>query len=375
MRYKYTRHLNDLKDLKHIEWFVNYCDSYEFQTEAVRFVLEGLKKKIRNKNIYYSEIVQDYETLIHHFNNDPYNYMYETSGEKPECQIFSDKRTHYFVTIQDKEGTEFRVPYKYIVENSMEHDVYSAQKVFDKEMADHQGHALENFEAVRKKCMEYWKDGGVESALNRYATVGNGKGYKIPQLILFYVLFNMLLFGLLHLTQIFGMLFHLTDAFDGGMYSVMAIFPASPLVGWICLGFTVYFIVLDVFYTYGLFYILTINEKYKRILKYHNKFYGLYQKFVADYNKCMQGITSDVITKQNNRKKVYLPLLEMAKKRYNFMVKKKVKENGVTKETTEIESILVPKKIFYSQPIQKRLIWILIVFVVTQGISVLRLFY
>jgi hypothetical protein len=89
----------------------------------------------------------------------------------------------------------------------------------------------------------------------------------------------------------------------------------------------------------------------------------------------MQGITSDVITKQNNRKKVYLPLLEMAKKRYNFMVKKKVKENGVTKETTEIESILVPKKIFYSQPIQKRLIWILIVFVVTQGISVLRLFY
>jgi len=375
MRYKYTRHLNDLKDLKHIEWFVSYCDSYEFQTEAVRCILEGLKKKIHNKNIYYSEIVEDYNILLEHFDNDPYNYMYETSGEKPRCQIFSGKRTFYFVTVQDKEGTEYRVAYQYLVENPTEHDLNKYGKEFEKEMKGHQEHALESFAAIRKKCMEYWKEGGVEAALKRYASVANGKAYKIPQTVGFYVLYNMMLFVILYLTQFFGVLFHLSQLFGYGPYSLEEVFPGSPIVGLVVLGFTVYFIVLDVYYTYGVFYILTTNEKYKRILKHHNKLYVLYQKFVADYNNCMQGITSDVIIKQNNRKKVYLPLLEMARKRYNFMVKKKIKENGETKETTEIESILVPKKIFYKQPIHKRLIWILILLVVAQGITRLILFY
>ena len=51
MDYKYTRYLNDLNDLKHIEWFVNHSDEYEFHSSETKEILGCLKKNITKKNV------------------------------------------------------------------------------------------------------------------------------------------------------------------------------------------------------------------------------------------------------------------------------------------------------------------------------------
>ena len=49
MRYKYKRFLNDLKDLKHIEWVWEHREEYEFTSAESKAILDSLGQKICKK--------------------------------------------------------------------------------------------------------------------------------------------------------------------------------------------------------------------------------------------------------------------------------------------------------------------------------------
>jgi hypothetical protein len=44
MKYLYEESLNGLKDLKHIEWFLNHHSDYEFKTYLIPYYIKYRKK-------------------------------------------------------------------------------------------------------------------------------------------------------------------------------------------------------------------------------------------------------------------------------------------------------------------------------------------
>ena len=117
MEYKYYLHSTDLKDLKHIEWFVLHIDEYSLQGEKSRKIFDRLKVNIHQKNIFYSDIVSDYEELVSLFNNDPYEYAFDLSGTSSQKEVQTDRINNYFIEVCDSEGTKCMVPYGYAADN------------------------------------------------------------------------------------------------------------------------------------------------------------------------------------------------------------------------------------------------------------------
>ena len=111
-----------------------------------------------------------------------------------------------------------------------------------------------------------------------------------------------------------------------------------------------------------------MKQKYTKIVQYHKKVGNHLDDVAEDYQQCKQIITENQLVKRKNREKHYIPLLELTNRRYNFMLEQKVTENGQVFKKKVIESIYVPKKTFYKQPIKKRLLWITILLVFVQAI-------
>ena len=374
MDYKYTRHLNDLNDLKHIEWFINHSDQYEFHSSEAKEILERLKKNITKKNVLYSLIVKDYEELVKRFNNDPYDYTFDISdAENKEVQ--SSYYRNYFVKVQDKEKKWYNVPYGYIVDNPSKHNSSAITAKFNNAMTKYKNSAIGNFNAIYQHYFEYMRDGGVEAALKRYEGIHNGKDYHLFNRCVLYVFYNMLLLILLMETQFFQILLHFWQFWSekaGDLYSAVNVFSGHKYLGTIAVLFVIYFIVLDVVYTYGICYCIYMNGKYKAVKKYHDGVLQLYTKFNEDYEKCKNGISGNILSRIKNRDSVYIPLIEKTNRRYNFMVEKTVVTGEGKEQTKEkkivLQPVTVPWKSYYKRPITSRTIWILILLVFVHSI-------
>lgn len=374
MDYKYTRHLNDLNDLKHIEWFINHSDQYEFHSSEAKEILERLKKNITKKNVLYSLIVKDYEELVKRFNNDPYDYTFDISdAENKEVQ--SSYYRNYFVKVQDKEKKWYNVPYGYIVDNPSKHNSSAITAKFNNAMTKCKNSAIGNFNAIYQHYFEYMRDGGVEAALKRYEGIHNGKDYHLFNRCVLYVFYNMLLLILLMETQFFQILLHFWQFWSekaGDLYSAVNVFSGHKYLGTIAVLFVIYFIVLDVVYTYGICYCIYMNGKYKAVKKYHGGVLQLYTKFNEDYEKCKNGISGNILSRIKNRDSVYIPLIEKTNRRYNFMVEKTVVTGEGKEQTKEkkivLQPVTVPWKSYYKRPITSRTIWILILLVFVHSI-------
>lgn len=374
MDYKYTRHLNDLNDLKHIEWFINHSDQYEFHSSEAKEILERLKKNITKKNVLYSLIVKDYEELVKRFNNDPYDYTFDISdAENKEVQ--SSYYRNYFVKVQDKEKKWYNVPYGYIVDNPSKHNSSAITAKFNNAMTKCKNSAIGNFNAIYQHYFEYMRDGGVEAALKRYEGIHNGKDYHLFNRCVLYVFYNMLLLILLMETQFFQILLHFWQFWSekaGDLYSAVNVFSGHKYLGTIAVLFVIYFIVLDVVYTYGICYCIYMNGKYKAVKKYHDGVLQLYTKFNEDYEKCKNGISGNILSRIKNRDSVYIPLIEKTNRRYNFMVEKTVVTGEGKEQTKEkkivLQPVTVPWKSYYKRPITSRTIWILILLVFVHSI-------
>lgn len=368
MRYKYKRFLNDLKDLKHIEWFWEHRNEYEFTSTESNVILKNLGQKIGKKNIYYAEIVRDYEKLVGLFENDPYNYVYDTSGKKENKPIQSDRYHNYFIEIQDKAGDSYPVPYQYVVENSIEHDLRKSALSFQSIMRTHRANASNNLNAILQKYYEYWTNSGVESAIKRFESVGYGKNYQIPKMMALYVLYNIILFTILSELQFVraildvGSLFSMSDLYAEHYFS------GHLLLGIVAMVCTGYFIYLDVIYTYGIYYLVYIKDKYKQVLKYHTKTAVHYEETLRDYKECQKGISGDFLDKRKNREKHYIRLLEMSQRRYDFTAVCKEKKDGKIQKIRRVESILVPKELFYKKTLGKSVVWITVFLIMVQAI-------
>lgn len=371
MGYKYTKYLNDLNDLKHIEWFVNHSDEYEFHSSETKEVLERLKKNITKKNVLYSLIVKDYEELVKRFNNDPYDYIFDISdGGNKEVQ--SSYYRNYFVKVRDKEGKWYEVPYGYIVDNPYEHDDLTITNKFQNNMEKCKNNAIGNFNAVYQHYFDYMQKGGVEEALKRYDGIHNGKDYHLFSRCVLYVIYNIMLMIILMETKFFQIVLHFWQFWSEkaeNVYSAVNIFSGHKYLGTIAVLFVIYFIVLDVIYTYGICYCLYMNGKYKGVKNYHAGILQLFTKFNEDYEQCRNGITGEILTRAAHRDSIYIPLIEKTNRRYNFMVERTVVTGEGKTQTKEkkiiLQSVFVPWKSYYKRPITWRTIWIwlLLIFV------------
>ena len=139
MQYLYEISLNSLKDLKHIEWFLNHRDEYKITDSNAEKLMNSLLNKIPKKNIYYSDIVKEYNTLVLQFENNPFNFQYDVLGDSEMEELSksmkgltqqegasakkyirgmeSQKVSNYFVKVSDQEDHIYIVPYQFIVDN------------------------------------------------------------------------------------------------------------------------------------------------------------------------------------------------------------------------------------------------------------------
>lgn len=137
MEYLYEVSLNDLKDLKHIEWFLSHCDDYQFNSLKAQELLESLLYKIKKKNIFYYDLINEYSELIKLFENNPFNYQYDVLEAKNKG-VETGNINYYFIKVWDKERNCYTVPYQYILDNPIEHDVKQAKIRFDNKLSDNQ---------------------------------------------------------------------------------------------------------------------------------------------------------------------------------------------------------------------------------------------
>ncbi len=362
MRYKYVSHLTDLKDLKHIEWFVLHSQEYEFATDRARTLRDRLQKNIHKKNILYSEIVTDYEELVRHFDNDLYHYQFELTGEDPDKWLFSNIPVNYFVPAEDKDGGQYTVPYQYIVENRINYDFVEMSKRHTQLLSDSQKRAESTFQAVQDHYMRYWVGGGVRDALDRYQGIRYGSDYHILRTVLLFVLYNILLGIALQESQFIGILTHpwqLISTEATAQFAPYNLFTGHRVLGIIAFLLVLYFVFMDAVYAYGIYYMIYMKQKYGMVKKYHEEVLRLLEPFQKDFEQCRKGITGPV-SKIRNRDSVYIPLIRKVSRGYDFTSGKMAPaEKGETPQPL-LQSVRVPVPGFYTRPIHKCLIGLVI---------------
>lgn len=362
MEYKYYLHSTDLKDLKHIEWFVLHIDEYSLQGEKSRKIFDRLKVNIHQKNIFYSDIVSDYEELVSLFNNDPYEYAFDLSGTSSQKEVQTDRINNYFIEVCDSEGTKCMVPYGYAADNKS--NLYPKASVdFNDLVYNSKGRALYRFKAVKNHYLRYWEGGGVRDALTRFSNVHMGKDYKLISTSLFYLLYNILLMIILRETKFFSAVTHFWQFFSSDAsveFSALRLFGGHTWLGLLALIGTAYFLYYDVIYTHGIYYLIFVLNKYSSVRKYHDGVLRLYNEFSADYDKCSIGIRHSQIERVRNKERVYIPLIMKTSRMYDFLIDEVSYTNIEGKYERRVrrvpQPVLVTNAKFYKNGIQKNLI-------------------
>lgn len=374
MEYKYYLHTTDLKDLEHIEWFVLHIKEYSLQDEESKKIFERLSINIRQKNIFYSDIVGDYDKLVSMFNNDPYEYAFDLSGMGSQMEVQTDRINNYFIEVCDSEGTICMVPYGYIADKKFE--LYPmAGSAFKDLVNSSRSRALFRFDAINDRYMRYWVDGGVRDALSRFSNVHMGKDYKLIGTSLVYLLYNILLMIILKETKFFSVVTHFWQYFSNNtalQFSALGVFGGHKWLGLFALIWTAHFLYYDVIYTHGLYYLIFVLIKYTSVRKYHDGVLRLYNEFSTDYDKCKNGITRRPIEKIRNKDKVYIPLIMKTSRMYDFNydeVSYSIIDGKTERRVRKVpQPVLVPNAKYYKNKIHKKLAWMFILWILVRVI-------
>jgi hypothetical protein len=372
MKYLYEESLNGLKDLKHIEWFLNHHSDYEFKTAEAKDLLNSLLYKIQKKNVFYSEIVEEYYKLISLFENNPFNYKYDVLDKNRIVGMQTNKKNNYFINVTDKEGNKYVVPYQYIIDNSVEHNLTNVNNDFNQKLLIDRTRVRENFDSLNSHYLNYWES-GVNSAIERYQKVKNGEDYHIFSTIIHCILYNFILFRCIYFSQFINVITHfwqILSTSKENTYSAYNVFSGHTYIGIVVIILVAYFIYLDFYYLYGLYYILFVNRKYSKILNHHKEVLTSYEMFKKDYNEINSIPLENQIVKFNHRNSVYIPLISKTSRRYNFYQEKTVKnKEGKSEKVNTLIDVKVPYNQYYSNPISKQYIKIIALLALIEAIS------
>lgn len=370
MEYLYEVSLNDLKDLKHIEWFLSHCDGYQFTLTNAQELLESLLYKIKKKNIFYYDLINEYSELIKLFENNPFNYQYDVLEAKNKG-LETENTNYYFIKVWDQEKNCYIVPYQYILDNPIEHDVKQAKIRFDNKLLDNRKKVVENFEALQSHYLNYWQN-GVCDAINRYKTVNNGASYHLIKTSIQFILYNFLLFKIIHEARFYDVITHIWQFFStdpGSIYSATQVFSGHIYLGIAALLLIGYFIYLDCYYIYGLYYLIFVKRKYDHVYKYHNKILILYEQFCKDWAQSKERSLPQQITKVKHRKSIYLPLIKKVSRKYNFYeIRIERAGKGKLRKKKGIIDVNLPYNKFYQIPIKKQYLKLLLLLIFVEAI-------
>ena len=370
MEYLYEVSLNDLKDLKHIEWFLSHCDGYQFTSTNAQELLESLLYKIKKKNIFYYDLINEYSELIKLFENNPFNYQYDVLEAKNKG-LETENTNYYFIKVWDQEKNCYIVPYQYILDNPIEHDVKQAKIRFDNKLLDNRKKVVENFEALQSHYLNYWQN-GVCDAINRYKTVNNGASYHLIKTSIQFILYNFLLFKIIHEARFYDVITHIWQFFStdpGSIYSATQVFSGHIYLGIAALLLIGYFIYLDCYYIYGLYYLIFVKRKYDHVYKYHNKILILYEQFCKDWAQSKERSLLQQITKVKHRKSIYLPLIKKVSRKYNFYeIRIERAGKGKLRKRKGIIDVNLPYSKFYQTPIKKQYLKLLLLLIFVEAI-------
>ncbi len=368
MEYIFEETLSSLKDLKHIEWFLNHRNQYEFTTVESQNLLKSLLNKITKKNIFYSDIINEYNQLVKIFDNNPYNYQYDVLENN--TALASKYTTNYFIRISDKDKRQYIVAYQYLLDNPVEYNLDKMKEKFNKKLIQDRQVVNDNFEAVDQHYKRYWQ-GDVCNAMGRYQRVGYGKDYHLVKKVIYFLIYNFLLIRIIHETQFFNVITHFwqyfSDSYDA-LYSANYVFFGFKYLGILALVLTAYFIYLDFYYIYGLYYLFFVKRKFDNVYHHHQDTLKYYQQFLDDWKRCQQGTLSNRLEKFGHRNPTYLPLIEKSSYHYNFHQSKLVKENGKTVNRSVIINEKVPKAKFYKSPVERQWIKLVLLLIFVEAI-------
>lgn len=370
MEYLYEVSLNDLKDLKHIEWFLSHCDDYQFTSTNAQELLESLLYKIKKKNIFYYDLINEYSELIKLFENNPFNYQYDVLEAKNKG-LETENTNYYFIKIWDQERNCYIVPFQYILDNPIEHDIKQAKIRFDNKLLDNRKKVVENFEALQKHYLNYWQN-GVCDAINRYKTVNNGASYHLIKTSIHFFIYNLLLFKIMHEAQFYNVVTHIWQLFStnpGSIYSASQVYSGHIYLGIAALLLIGYFIYLDCYYIYGLYYLIFVKRKYDYVYKYHNKVLILYEQFCKDWCQSKERSLPQQITKVKHRKSIYLPLIKKVSRKYNFYeIRIERAGKGKLRKKKGIINVNLPYNKFYQTPMKKQYLKLLLLLIFVEAI-------
>lgn len=370
MEYLYEVSLNDLKDLKHIEWFLSHCDDYQFTSTNAQELLESLLYKIKKKNIFYYDLINEYSELIKLFENNPFNYQYDVLEAKNKG-LETENTNYYFIKIWDQERNCYIVPFQYILDNPIEHDIKQAKIRFDNKLLDNRKKVVENFEALQKHYLNYWQN-GVCDAINRYKTVNNGASYHLIKTSIHFFIYNLLLFKIMHEAQFYNVVTHIWQLFStnpGSIYSASQVYSGHIYLGIAALLLIGYFIYLDCYYIYGLYYLIFVKRKYDYVYKYHNKVLTLYEQFCKDWCQSKERSLPQQITKVKHRRSIYLPLIKKVSRKYNFYeIRIERAGKGKLRKKKGIINVNLPYNKFYQTPMKKQYLKLLLLLIFVEAI-------
>ncbi|MFQ6792149.1 MAG: hypothetical protein ACLRT4_05140 [Thomasclavelia sp.] len=368
MEYIFEETLSSLKDLKHIEWFLNHRSQYEFITVESQNLLNSLLDKITKKNIFYSDIINEYNQLVKIFENNPFNYQYDVLENNNA--VASKHTTNYFIKISDKDKRQYIVAYQYLLDNPVEYNLDKMKEKFNKKLLQDRQVVNDNFEAVDQHYKRYWQ-GDVCNAMGRYQQVGYGKDYHLVKKVIYFLIYNFLLIRIIHETQFINVVTHFwqyfSDSYDV-LYSANYVFFGFKYLGILALVLTAYFIYLDVYYIYGLYYLFFVKRKFDNVYHHHQDTLKYYQQFLDDWKRCKQGGLSNKLEKFRHRNSTYLPLIEKSSYHYNFHQSKLVKEDGKTINRPVIINEKVPKAKFYKSPVERQWIKLVLLLIFVEAI-------
>lgn len=368
MEYIFEETLSSLKDLKHIEWFLNHRSQYEFITVESQNLLNSLLDKITKKNIFYSDIINEYNQLVKIFENNPFNYQYDVLENNNA--VTSKHTTNYFIRISDKDKRQYIVAYQYLLDNPVEYNLDKMKEKFNKKLLQDRQVVNDNFEAVDQHYKRYWQ-GDVCNAMGRYQQVGYGKDYHLVKKVIYFLIYNFLLIRIIHETQFINVVTHFwqyfSDSYDV-LYSANYVFFGFKYLGILALVLTAYFIYLDVYYIYGLYYLFFVKRKFDNVYHHHQDTLKYYQQFLDDWKRCKQGGLSNKLEKFRHRNSTYLPLIEKSSYHYNFHQSKLVKEDGKTINRPVIINEKVPKAKFYKSPVERQWIKLVLLLIFVEAI-------
>ncbi|MCD8029205.1 MAG: hypothetical protein LUF02_11250 [Erysipelotrichaceae bacterium] len=358
MKYFYETSLNGLKDLKHIEWFVQHYKDYHFQSELSQKLFKSISYKIQRKNIYYADIIREYKALISLFENNPYNYQYDVLERKQD--LSSQRLNCYFVDVMDNDGNHYPVAYQYILDYPHDFHTTDTQDIFAQKLVKDKAKVMENFDALEDQYRQYMKN--VSPALKSYKETNYGEDLHIYMNSFYCLFYNIILFKMIKDAQLLGIITHFWQYFSSSEYSGMILFHGHPYIGLLAIMGMIYFIYLDMIYIYGIYYTCYVLGKYSKVYNHYTGVAELYKIFNEDCLHLLNTPLQQRLSPMRHRTSVYEPLLEKVCHRFDFHKKRK-KDDTI--------DLKVPNEMYYKKPISKQYIKMIFLLIIIDALTII----